>query len=342
VDIEKKLRERIKMQRKSDSTANAYWQWSKRFLDFCKENKVGKETKAEVAVERFLTHLANVENISANTQNQAFSAICYLYREVLKRPLEGVSALRAKRPDRIRDICDQSEIGAILDQLKGINWLAVAMMYGLGLRIGEIVRVRIKDISFERKQIHIYGGKGQKDRMVQFPEPLHEPVKRQIESMKVLWKYDIADGLNGVSLPDSFGRKSPSSRLEFAWFFLFCSDSYSECPHTKKLYRHHRDESGFSKALKKAVRDAGVTKRITPHCLRHSNGTHYLEEGGKIHDLKELFGHASIETTERYAHVRKDGVTATKSPLETLLANPGHRQQKPKDDDKPFTLRVVG
>lgn len=216
------------------------------------------------------------------------------------------------------------------------------MMYGLGLRIGELAKIRIKDISFERKQIHIYGAKGQKDRMVQFPEPLHEPVQRQIDSMKVLWKFDIADGLNGVSLPDSFGRKSPSSHLEFAWFYLFCSDLYSECPHTKKLYRHHRDVSGFSKALKKAVRTAGVTKRITAHCLRHSNGTHYLEEGGKIHDLKELFGHASIETTERYAHVQKDGVTATKSPLETLLANPGHRQQKPKPDEKPFTLRVVG
>jgi len=243
VDIEKKLRERIKMQRKSDLTADAYWSWCKRFFEFCKVRKIGKETKAEDAVERFLTHLANVEHVSANTQNQSFSSLCYLYREVLNRPLENVSALRAKRPDRVRDICDQSEISDILNQLSGINWLAVAMLYGLGLRIGELAKIRVKDISFERKQIHIYGAKGQKDRFVQFPEPLHEPVRRQIDSMKVLWRHDVADGMNGVSLPDAFGRKSPSAHLEFAWFYLFCSDFYSECPHTKKLYRHHRDVS---------------------------------------------------------------------------------------------------
>jgi integron integrase len=316
--FEQQIRERIRLQHKSDSTADAYVHWFRRFLEFCRLNQLGKETRAEIATEKFLGHLANRERVSANTQNQAFSALCYVYREVFNRPLEGVSALRAKRPDRVRDVCDQSELQMIFNCLTGPNRLACQLMYAAGLRSGELGSIRMKDIDFNRRQIHVWGAKGSKDRVVQFPNVLHEPVLRQMESVKVLWRADLADRMNGVSLPDAWGRKSPSSRLDFAWYYLFASDHYSRCQHTGRMYRHHRDSSGFSKALKSAVRQCGIPKRITPHCLRHSFASHSLEGGVPIHVLQELMGHTSIETTETYLHVSKHGATAARSPIEYL------------------------
>lgn len=162
--FDKQIRERIRLQQKSDSTADAYVHWFNRYLSFCQANKIGKETKAEVAVEKFLGFLANRERVSANTQNQAFSALCYVYREIFNRPLEGVSALRAKRPDRVRDVCDQSELQLIFNRLTGPNRLACQLMYAAGLRSGELGCIRMKDIDFNRKQIHIWGAKGSKDR----------------------------------------------------------------------------------------------------------------------------------------------------------------------------------
>ncbi len=318
MQFETQIRERIRLQHKSDSTADAYVHWFGRFLSFCKHHGFGKETKAEISVEKFLGFIANHERVSANTQNQAFSALCYVYREIFNRPLEDVSALRAKRPDRVRDVCDQSELQLIFNELTGVNRLACVMMYASGLRSGELGCIRMKDIDFNRKQIHIWGAKGSKDRVVQFPQILHDSVRRQMESVKVLWRHDVAYTLNGVSLPDAWGRKSPSSRLEFAWYYLFASDTYSKCRHTGMLLRHHRDSSGYAKALKLAVRNCGIPKRITPHCLRHSFATHSLECGTPIHVLQELMGHSSIETTETYLHVSKNGVTNAVSPVESL------------------------
>jgi len=317
-ELERRLRERIRVQGKAKSTANNYWHWFDRYLKFSGSELAGEGLGAEAAAERFLTYLANRLHVSANTQNQALSALCYMYREVLDRPLVGVSAVRSKRPDRVRDVCDQSELRQVFARLSGVNLLACRMMYGAGLRIGELPAIRIKDLSFERRQIHIWGAKGAKDRVVQFPEVLHDGVRHQVESVREIWKSDVAAKRNGVSLPFAWGRKSPSSRLDFGWYYLLPSDHYSRCPDTGESYRHHRDMGGVSKALKKAVRESGVTKRITAHCLRHSNGTHFLEDGNSIHVLKELFGHKSIETTQTYAHVRKDGATAARSPLESM------------------------
>lgn len=332
--IETKIRDRIRLQHKSKATAEAYVHWFNRFLSFCKSSRIGSETKAEIAVEKFLGFLAIKERVSANTQNQAFSALCYVYREVFNRPLVDVAALRAKRPDRTRSICDQSELRRIFQAMSGQNLLGCQLMYAAGLRSGELGCIRIKDIDFNRRQIHIWGAKGAKDRVVQLPSVIHEAVQRQIDSVRVLWKMDVAEKLNGVSLPDAWGRKSPSSRLDFAWYYLFASDSYSRCPHSGNLYRHHRDQSGYSKALKDAVRKCGISKRITPHCLRHSYATHSIEGGVPIHTLQELLGHSSIETTEMYLHVSKEGATSTPSPLEQMLTK--------NNDDHPFKFRIVG
>jgi integron integrase len=340
MDLEKRLREKIRAQGKADSTADAYWHWSNRYLAYCRKCGIGKETKAEKAVERFLSHLANEEDVSANTQNQAFASLCYLYREVLNRPLVNVAALRAKRPDRVREVLDQSEIIRLFDELSGVALLCARMMYASSFRIGELGKLRVKDISFERKQIVIRGAKGEKDRYVGFPEVLHEAVERQIESMRVLWRHDVAEGLNGVSLPKAFGRKSPKAHLEFRWYYLFCADDYSRDPITGKLYRHHRDMGNIGRQIKDASNRAEIDKRITSHNLRHSYATHSVEQGVPLHVLQKLMGHTNIETTQTYLHASKDAATAAKSPLETLLANPG--QRKPAKDEKPFTLRVVG
>jgi integron integrase len=338
--IEQQLRETIRMQGKSEKTADAYWTWIKQFVLFARDKRgtwVHPSELRERQVEIWLKHLANDLDVSANTQNQAFSALCYLYRHVIKQPLEGVSAFRAKRPDRIRDVLDQSELVELFGKLTGQALLAARMMYASSFRIGEIGQIRIKDISFDRKQIVIRGGKGQKDRIVGFPSILHDSVRMQIDSMKVLWKYDCAEGRNGVSLPNRFGCKSPSSHLDFAWYYLFCSDHESKCPRTAILYRHHQDTGHIARKIKEAARTCGLSKRVTSHCLRHSFATHSLENGVPIHVVQKIMGHADIRTTEIYLHMAKDGVTAAESPLEKLADESASRPEV-----LPFKLRIVG
>lgn len=342
--LEEQLRQTIRMQGKSDKTFDAYWGWVRQFLLFARDKRgvwVHPSELRERQVEIWLKHLANELNVSANTQNQAFSAVCYLYRNVLKQPLEGVSALRAKRPDRIREVLDQSELVELFGELRGAGLLASRMMYASSFRIGEIGEIRIKDISFERKQIVIRGGKGQKDRAVGFPAVLHDAVRAQIESMKVLWRADVSEGRNGVSLPNRFGIKCPSSHREFAWYYLFTADNESKCPHTGKLYRHHQDMGHVARQIKNAASKCGFAKRVTSHCLRHSFATHSIENGVPIHVVQKLMGHTDIATTETYLHVTKDGATSAKSPLESLLSSPGPiRQIEPETQKQTLRLFV--
>jgi integron integrase len=339
-ELETALRRCIHAQGKADSTADCYWEWAEKFLKWVHSERkewVHPRNLGRAEVERFLSMLGNDRRVSSTTQNQAFSALCFLFRWVVKQPIENCSALRSKTPSGVREVVDQSEIAKLFEELSGPALLCARMMYGSNFRIGELGKLRIKDLSFERKQITIHGGKGKKDRIVQFPEVLHDSVRRQVESMRVLWKNDCVDGLNGVSLPDAFGRKSPKAHNEFAWYYLFCADDYSKCPHTGKLFRHHRDMDNIGRIIKKAASRAGLSKRITSHCLRHSYATHSIEDGVPIHVLQKLMGHASIETTETYLHVSKKGVTATKSPLETILEAP-----KIQGEKRPMLRLFVG
>jgi integron integrase len=346
MDIDKILRDlrtKIRAEQKEESTADAYCNWTRRFLKYCQASKLSKgNCSAEQAVTQFLSMLANDQDVSANTQNQAFSALCYLYAKVFERPLVGVSALRAKRPDTIREVLDQSELIELFDQLSGRAALVARMMYASSFRIGETVAIRIKDISFERCQIAIRGAKGQKDRMVGFPPILHDPVRLQIESMRVLWKHDMADGLNGVSLPKAYGRKNPSAHKQFACWYLFASDHYSRAPISGHLLRHHQDSGHLGRQISEAAQRCGFDKRVTSHCLRHSFATHSIENGVPIHVVQKIMGHTDIRTTERYLHMAKDGVTAAKSPLEDLLRHPEAVAEMRAESERPFKLRVVG
>lgn len=320
--IAAKVRTKIRAESKEESTADAYCGWTRRYLKFCQKRKLSKANcKAEKAVEMFLSSLANDDDVTANTQNQAFSALCYLYRKVFERPLENVSALRAKRPETVREVLDQSELVELFNRLKGKPALVSRMMYASSFRIGEVFQLRIKDISFQRRQIVIHDAKGHKGRIVPFPEILHDQVRLQIESMRVLWKHDQADGLNGVSLPYAYGRKHPAARNLFAWYYLFSADEYSKCPRTGMLLRHHQDSGNVGRQIKAAADSCGFAKHVTSHCLRHSYATHSLESGVPIHVVQAIMGHVNIETTRRYLHVSKDGITSAKSPLESLELN---------------------
>jgi integron integrase len=324
--IREQMLNRIRATGRSEETFKTYWYWCEKFIRFVKD-KTGQwrhpKDCGRYEVECWLSHLANgKEWVSKNTQNLALQSVCYLYREVIKQPLEGVNALRSKRPGNVREVIDQSEIAKLFGALRGVELLATQLMYGCGLRIGDVVKLRIKDISFERSQIHIHSGKGDKSRYVGFPSVIHDAVRKQIESMRVLHAEDVRLGLNGVSLPDGFGRKSPKAHLGFAWWYLFASDGYSKCPRSGHLYRHHRDKSHLGRLIKLAAQRGGIDKRVTSHCLRHSWATHSNEMGVDIRTLQVLLGHTDIRTTEIYVHANKDKATASRNPLQQMLANP--------------------
>lgn len=342
-ELETALRRMIHAQGKADSTADCYWEWVEKYIKWASARRkkwMHPRDMGRVEVEQYLSSLANDRRISSTSQNQAFSALCYLYRWIIRVPIENCSALRSKVPDGVREVVDESELIKLFDELSGIPLLCASMMYGSNFRIGELGKLRIKDLSFQRKQILIHGAKGKKDRIVPFPELLYYEARRQIESMRVLWKHDCEDGLNGVSLPDAFGRKSPRAHNEFAWYYLFCADDYSKCPHTGKLYRHHRDMDNVARQIKNAAIRAGLEKRITSHCLRHSYATHSLEQGVPIHVVQKLMGHARMETTETYAHVRKDGITAATNPLVTLLGSKAIAAEPRNVPEEKPTLRL--
>jgi integron integrase len=325
LSLKTQMLNRIQATGRSYETFKSYWYWCDKFLRFVRDMTGAWKHPKECGrdeVESWLSSLANgKEWVSKNTQNLALQSVCYLYREVLKQPLEGVNALRANRPETVREVVDQSELIKLFRALRGVELLSAQLMYGCGLRIGDVVKIRIKDISFERCQIHIHSGKGDKSRYVALPNVLHDSVRKQIESMRVLHADDVRQGLNGVSLPGGFGRKSSGSHLEFAWWYLFASDNYSRCPRSGSLYRHHRDKSHIGRLIKDAVTRAGIDKRITSHCLRHSWATHSNEMGVDIRTIQVLLGHSDIRTTEIYVHANKDRATASKNPLEALFAN---------------------
>ncbi len=349
IPLKTQMLNRIRATGRSEETFKTYWYWCERFFRFVKDQSdVWKHPRecGRVEVEAWLSALANgKEWVSKNTQNLALQSVCYLYREIIKQPLEGVNALRSKRPENVREVVDQSELIELFRNLRGVGLLASQLMYGCGLRIGDVVKIRIKDISFERSQIHIHSGKGDKSRYVPFPEALHDPVRQQIESMRVLHADDARQGLNGVSLPDGFGRKCKSAHMTFAWWYLFASDNYSRCPRSGSLLRHHRDKSHIGRLIKDAVSRAGIDKRITSHCLRHSWATHSNEIGVDIRTIQVLLGHSDIRTTEIYVHANKDKATASKNPLQELLRNPPARVEQSTLDDGDgltFKFRIVG
>lgn len=269
-------------------------------------------------VERWLSDLANVKNVSPTTQNVALQAALFLFREVLKIELKDIDALRARRPQRLPVVLSVQEVSALLQQMKGRDLLIAKLLYGSGLRIGEALSLRLKDIDTDRRQITVRAGKGAKDRVVQMPRSIIDDLLHQISEAKKLHASDTASGQCRVEVPYSYAQKCPSAPKQLAWFWLFPSYQLSRHPEEKWLGRFHIDHSNFGRTLRIAAVKAGIHKQVTPHKLRHAYATHAHESGMPLSALQKLLGHQDLRTTSLYLHASADGPTAETSPLDRL------------------------
>lgn len=284
------------------------------------------EEMGSVEVTRFLTHLAVDKHVSATTQNQALAAILYVYKNVLNIELTGVEAMRAKQGKYLPTVLNREELAALFSRLDSTSRLACELMYAGGMRVSEVVSLRLKDLDFDRCQLHVRQSKGGKDRVVSFPEIMHDKVRLQIQDSDRWWKVDQDSGFKGVPLPDAFARKSSRAASELRWYWLFCSANLSHHPTTKELLRFHIDQSHLARKVKNAANAAKIMKRVTPHALRHSYATHLLESGTDLRTIQKLLGHSDLKTTEIYTHVDTREATNTRSPIESMPA----KTEKPR------------
>lgn len=312
-----RLRAAIRTRHYSYSTEQTYVHWCRRYI-----LHHGKRHPADMGaaeVEAFLSHLAVDRHVSASTQNQALAALLFLYTHVLEIKLPWLDNLtRAKPSKRLPVVLSQQEVARLLRNVRGTEGLVIRLLYGTGMRIMEALRLRVKDVDFDRREITIRGGKGNKDRRVMLPDALREDLLRVREERRRWHDHDIACGLADVDLPDAIDRKYPRTRTEFAWQYLIASDHHSTDPRTGVIRRHHLHEDRIARAIKSALKAARIDKRASAHTLRHSFATHLLENGHDIRTVQELLGHVNVETTMIYTHVLNRGGKGVRSPLDAL------------------------
>jgi integron integrase len=310
-----RVRDAIRVKHYSIRTEQAYVNWIKRYIIF--HNKRHPNQMGAAEIEAFLTHLAVKENVAASTQNQAFSALLFLYRDVLHKELDGpINALRAKKPKRLPTVLTKEEVHRLLGHLSGDYLLMAKLLYGSGLRLMECLRLRVKDIDFSQRQIIVRDGKGQKDRVTMLPESLIAPLQAHLQSVERLHQEDLARGFGSVYLPYALERKYPNADREWIWQYVFPSQRLSVDPRSGVVRRHHLDESGLQKAVRAAARAAGIPKKVSCHTFRHSFATHLLEGHYDIRTVQELLGHKDVKTTMIYTHVLNRGGLAVRSPLD--------------------------
>jgi integron integrase len=311
------VRDRLRVKHYSLQTEKLYIQWVRRFILF-NGKRHPKELGAQ-EVEAFLTHLAVDGRVSASTQNQALSALLFLYKEVLSIDLPWLdNVVRAKRPQRLPVVLSRSEVREVLSRMKGIYSLLTNLLYGTGMRIMECVRLRVKDVDFDRYEILVRDGKGGKDRVTMLPALVVVPLKLHLQQRQALFEDDKRNGKAEVYLPDALTRKYPNAATDWGWQYIFPSGSYSIDPRSGIERRHHLDEKLLQRAMKRAVQAAGITKPATPHTLRHSFATHLLESGYDIRTVQELLGHSDVSTTMIYTHVLNKGGKGVVSPLDQI------------------------
>ena len=273
----------------------------------------------EPEVNAFLTHLAVKERVAASTQNQALSALLFLYRYVLTREIGDLGGvIRARKPKRMPVVMTREEVKAVLFNLTEDKWLMASLMYGTGLRLMECLRLRVQDIDFSREEILVRDGKGSKDRITMLPESLRTPLQDHLKRVKAMHERDLADGWGRVLMPEALDRKYPNAPKEWRWQWVFPQENRWKNIKTGEEGRHHVHESIIQKAVAGAVRKAGLTKRATCHTLRHSFATQLLESGYDIRTVQELLGHKDVKTTMIYTHVLNRGGKGVKSPMDEL------------------------
>ncbi len=283
-------------------------------------------------VESYLTDLAVDGNVAASTQNQAFSALLFLFEHVLMRDMGRVHAMRASKGKQIPTVLSQREVEAIFGQLRGVHLTIAKLLYGCGMRISEALRLRVKDIDFDNRWIEIHQSKGHKSRIVPLPEELVEPLQRALRSRKVLHEQDVSDGTASVWLPHALATKYPKASSQWRWQFVFASDRLSREPRTKKLHRHHLHRDTFPRQLRMALERTEITKAASSHTFRHSFATHLLQCGTDIRTIQELLGHSDVATTMIYTHVSLREADRLVSPLDRM------KRETPPKDDRPIAL----
>jgi len=309
------VRERIRLKHYSKRTEVTYVSWIKRYILF--HDKRHPRAMGRTHVEAFLSHLATERHVSSSTQNQALNAILFLYRDVLEIKLPWLQDVdRAKRPERVPVVLTPQQVMRILSHLDGQHRLMASILYGSGLRLMEAVRLRVKDVDFDYRQIVVRDGKGRKDRVTPLPASIEPDLRAQIDKVRRLHGTDLEAGYGEVYLPDALARKYPNAGKELGWQYVFPSSRLSQDPRSARVGRHHVDEKGLQRAVKKAVRASGITKPATCHTLRHSFATHLLERGSDIRTVQELLGHKDVRTTMIYTHVLQRGGRGAVSPLD--------------------------
>jgi len=307
----------MRLRHYSSRTEESYVQWIRRFIRFS-GGRHPRELGAP-EIEAFLSHLAVDGHVAAATQNQALNAISFLYKRVLDREIGDLGVIvRAQKPRKLPVVLTRSEVRALLARLDGVPRLAAGLMYGAGLRLMETVRLRAKDLDLKRAELVVRDGKGGRDRITVLPARLLGPLRDQLEYARGLHLADLSEGFGSVFLPDALARKFSGADREWAWQYVFPAAMRSRDPRSGALRRHHFGEAAVQRAVKRAVREAGIVKLASCHSLRHSFATHLLESGYDIRTVQQLLGHRNVATTMIYTHVLNRGGLAVKSPLDQV------------------------
>ena len=312
--------DRMVTQHKSRRTVKAYCSKIREYIYFTRAQQ--RQDLNDISrIEKYLTHLAVERNVSATTQNQAFYAVLFLYREVLRVDVGNVKSLRAKEGKRLPVVLTKGDTKRVLNCVHGESYhLIVQLLYGAGLRLSEVQKLRIKDVDFESYMLFVRGAKGDKDRTVPLPRMLEKPMRDQMEIARRLYEIDVQRGMPGVFVPNALDRKYPNIGTEWGWFWVFPAENYSTDPETKIYRRHHIYETGIQRAVKAARKESGIAEHVTPHTLRHCFATHMLMDGYSIRVVQELLGHEHVETTMIYTHcMLPAGEAGIVSPLDKMF-----------------------
>ena len=310
-----RVRNSIRSRHYSLRTEQSYSHWIRRFILF--HGKRHPDEMGEKEISQFLTDLAVNRKVSASTQNQALSALLFLYTQVLGQKLDWLDdVVRAKRPRRLPVVLTQSEVFSLLDNMTGVNGLIAKLIYGTGMRKMECLRLRVMDIDFDYGQIHVRSGKGNKDRITLLPDCLGSPLQSQLAQVETLHKSDIETGYGEVELPFALDRKYPDAGREWKWQYVFPATRRSVDPLTGVIRRHHWYDTNVSRAIRQSVFTSRINKHVGVHTLRHSFATHLLENGYDIRTVQELLGHKDVSTTMIYTHVLNKGGRGVRSPLD--------------------------
>lgn len=308
---------RMRSKHYAPSTEKCYWGWIR---EFCRHHPGRHPRELQPAdIEAFLSSLATARNVSASTQNQALSAILFLYRDVYDVKLPWLDNItRAKRPQRLPLVLGTAATQSLLAHCTGLPGLITRLLYGTGMRVNEALRLRVGDIDLHRGMITVRQGKGGKDRTTCLPQSLVSALKEHIAERERLHAVDLARGMADVELPDAIGHKYPAACKEIAWQWLFATANYQTCHITGAYRRHHIDARTIQRTIKQAAKSAGITQAVHPHTLRHCFATHLLESGADIRTVQELLGHTDVGTTQIYTHVMQRPGIGTTSPLDRL------------------------